>query len=335
MRHALLLLFVMLVAAPSQAQDKVGTSAAQFLGIGIGARSMGMGGAQVATAQGPSALYWNPSAITAMAANAAEFSTMDYLVDTRLQYVGVVLGGGGAGQLGLSITALNYGELEVTTVDNPDGTGELFTPLDLAIGVSYARALTDRFSVGGTIKYVQQRIWNESATGAAVDLGVTYVTGFRGLRIGMSLTNFGTDMKLDGKDLRQVVDTDPNRAGNNDRQGARLETNEWSMPLAFRVGLGINAFQTANQQLTLSVDALAPSDNAQSASMGAEYGFNDLLYLRGGFRQAFASQGDDSGWTLGFGLRRDFGGLGLYGDYVFQQYEPFGTPQTITLGVTF
>ena len=331
----LAVLVALLVAAPALAQDKVGTVAAPFLGLGVGARATAMGSAQVAQAQGPSALYWNPSAITSMTTSGAEFSNSEWFVDSRLQHAALVFNGGSLGNFGISITALDYGDEPVTTISNPEGTGELWDALDLAVGVSYARALTDRFAVGGTLKLVRQQIWNESAAGGALDLGVTYDTGFQGIRIGMAMTNFGTDMKLAGPDLRQPIDTAPGQAGNNDRIGANLEVDEWAMPLIFRVGVSAVPYQSADQRLTVTADGNAPADASQSANFGAEYAWRDILFVRGGWRQAFGPA-DDGGWTAGFGLQyalnRRFAG---YFDYVFQNYEPFGTPQMFTFGVTF
>lgn len=335
-RTLLLALAVALALAdPAVAQDKVATSSAQFLGLGLGARATAMGGAQVANVEGPSALYWNPSAIAWMAGNGASFSQSEWFVDTRLQHAAVVVSLGAVGHLGVSLTAMDYGETEVTTIESPDGTGELWAASDLALGVSYARQLTDRFSVGGTLKYVRNQIWNESASGGAIDLGVTYETGFRGVRIGMSMTNFGTDMRLAGPDLRRATSANPNQSGSNARLGASLEVDDWPMPLIFRVGVSAVPFETADHRLVVAVDGNAPSDQAQSASVGAEYGFRELVFVRGGWREAFGYAGDD-GWTLGFGLRYRFeANLAGSFDYSFQQREPFGTPQMFTLGLTF
>jgi hypothetical protein len=328
------------LAAPLRAQDQAGTTAAPFLGLGVDARGNGMGSAQVATAEGPAALYWNPAAAADLDARAgtgaALFSNSEWFVHTRHQFFGLAFHAGGLGTFGLAVTALDYGEEAVTTIEQPEGTGEFYSALDLAVGVSYARNLTDRFALGGTVKLVRQQIWNESANGAALDLGVRYDTGYRGLTIGMAMTNFGTDMQMAGRDLRQRIDIAPGQGGNNDGLPAALETNEWRMPLAFRVGLAADAFRADNQRLTLSVEGQAPSDNSQSASAGFEYGFRDLLFVRGGYRQAFSSVAEDGGWTAGFGLRYDLTDrFGVAFDYVFQEYEPFGTPQMFSLGVTF
>ncbi len=326
---------MLVVFSPVRAQDKVGTTGPAFLGIGMGARATAMGGAQTALADGPSALYWNPSAITRMPVSGVEFSTASWLVDTRIQYVGVVLNTG-LGHLGFSIMALNYGDMEVTTEIDPEGTGEVFTPLDLSAGVTYAQRLTDRFAVGGTVKLVRQRIWNESAAGAAVDLGVNYHMPYRNFRIGMTMANFGTSMRMAGKDLRKAIDIDPEAGGNNPRNAANLEVDDWPMPLTFRVGLAIDVVQGENQRVSVASDFLAPYDNAQSASFGGEYAFRDALFFRGGYRQAFTHITSDGGWTAGFGLRYALNDrLSGYFDYTYQHYGDLDAPQMFSLGVTF
>jgi len=331
-----------LAAAPAGAQDKPGTTAAPFLALGVDARGAAMGSAQSATSAGAAALYWNPSALGLAGAGArpgsgqAVFSNNEWFVGSRLQFFGVALNAGDLGTFGLSVTAMDYGEEAVTTVEQPEGTGEMYAALDLAVGVHYARALTDRFAVGGTVKLIRQQIWNESASGAAVDLGVTYRTDYRGLTIGMALANFGTDMHMTGRDLRRRIDIAPGQGGNNDGLPAELETGYWPMPLIFRVGVAADPVRSGDHRVTLALDGQAPSDNSQSASAGMEYGFRDLFFVRGGYRQAFTSISEDGGWAAGFGLKYRFDErFGVSFDYVFQEYEPFGTPQMFSLGVAF
>ena len=321
------------------AQDKPGTTAAPFLLLGTDARGAAMGSAQTASATGAHALHWNPAGIVTEATTAgtgdAVFSTSQWLVDSQHSYAGATLTAG-LGTFGISVTQLSYGEEPVTTIEDPEGTGELYNAQDLAVGVSYARALTDRFTVGGTAKFVRQQIYNESANGAALDLGVRYRTGFRGVTIGMAMTNFGSDMRLAGRDLRRRIDIDPDQTGNNDDLPGALEVNSWAMPLAFNVGLSADAYRAGDLALTVTAEGQAPSDNSQSASFGGEFAFRELLFLRGGYRQAFSNVSEDGGWAVGFGLNAGFTErLGVRVDYVFQEYQPFGTPQMFTVGVTF
>lgn len=328
------------LAPAARAQDQSGTKAAPFLLLGTDARGAALGSAQVAAAEGAAALYWNPAAITSATAQpgtgAAVFSSSEWLVESRHNYLGATFTAGALGTFGLSVTQLDYGEEPVTTVENPEGTGELYGAQSLAVGVSYARALTERFTVGATGKLVREQIWNESANGAAFDLGIRYQTDFRGLVIGMAMTNFGGDMQLAGRDLRRSYDTTPGQGGNNENLPVNLETNEWALPLAFTVGVSADAYRAGDLALMLTAQGQAPSDNSQSASFGGELAYRNLFFVRGGYRQAFSAVAEDGGWTLGFGLDYDLNDrFGLSLDYVFQEYQPFGTPQMFTVGVTF
>ena len=328
------------LAPAALAQDKPGTSAAPFLLMGTDARGNALGSAQVADATGPAALHWNPAGITSAAARpgtgAAVFSSQQWIVDTRHSYLGATFVAGRLGTVGVNVTQLDYGDEPVTTIESPEGTGELYSASDLAIGVSFARALTDQFTIGATGKFIRQRIWNESANGAALDLGLRYETGYRGLVIGMAMTNFGTDMQMTGRDLRRRIDIAPGQNGNNDDLPADLETGQWALPLAFNVGVSAEAARAGDLALTVSAEGQAPSDNSQSASFGGELAFKDLFFVRGGYRQAFTSVAEDGGWSLGFGLQYALNDrLGLHVDYAFQEVEPFGTPQMFSLGVTF
>ncbi len=328
------------IAPEAQAQDKPGTTASSFLLIGTDARGAGMGSAQTAVASGASALHWNPAGITSASdrsGGTALFSTQEWFIpDTQHSFAGVTLNVGAMGTVGLSVTALNYGEERVTTVEQPEGTGEFFGASDLSVGISYARPLTEQFSIGATAKLIRNQIYNESATGGAVDLGVRYATNFQGIVLGATMSNFGSDMQLTGRDLRRRIDNDPDRDGDNDDLPGALETGSWSLPLAFRVGVSATPVQAGDVSLTISAEGQAPSDNSQSANFGGEASWRDMLFVRGGYRQAFSSIADDGGWSAGFGLAYDLSDdLGLRFDYVFQEYEPFGTPQMFSLGVTF
>jgi opacity protein-like surface antigen len=331
-------LLLLSTAMPTVEQDKVGTTAAPFLSIGMGARAGALGESYVAIAEGPSALYWNPAGVADMTRTGAEFSYLSWFVDSNIQQAALVIPLAGFGNLGIHVVTLGYGEMEVTTISNPDGTGELFSPRDLSAGLSFARNLTDRFAIGGTFKLVTQRIWNSTASGAALDLGVLYRTGFRNLRIAASMANFGQDLRLSGKDLRVAQDIDPTIEGNNPRLPANLEVDPWAMPLTFRIGVAADVVSLENQRLTTTVDALHPNDNSESANFGVEYAFSELLFLRGGYRQAFAAESDDGGFTLGAGLQYDFGnGPRVRFDYVYQQYQGgrLESPQMYTFGVDF
>lgn len=316
-------------------QTKVGSTAAQFLGVPVGPRAISMGGAFVATANDVTSLYWNPAGASRMEANSALFAHTRWFADIDYNWAGAVLNLGGMGSLGMSITYLDYGEMEVTTLAEQDGTGEFFSANDMALALTYAMNLTDRFSIGGTIKYVNQKIWNSSASGVGMDLGVLFLSDIYGLRIGASITNFGTDMQIDGKDLYVQHDIDPNNFGNNDQILATLNTDAYPMPLTFRVGLATDVLDLEDHRFTLGVDALHPNDNAESLNVGAEYVFNNLIAIRAGYKSLFLDNTED-GLTLGVGLNYDFSpGLGFFLDYAYQDFGILDYTQHFAIGVKF
>ena len=172
-------------------QSKVATSAAQFLGISVGPKALAMGSAYVASPGDVTSLYWNPGAF--VQANKTEFlfSNTNWLVDTKFRWFGFMYNLDGQNAFGVSLTQLDYGEEEVTTVAQPEGTGERWSAQDLAVAASYSRRFTDRFSLGGSAKFINQRVFNEVATGVTFDLGLLFITEFNNIRLGMAMSNFG------------------------------------------------------------------------------------------------------------------------------------------------
>ncbi|MDR3628532.1 MAG: PorV/PorQ family protein, partial [Ignavibacteriaceae bacterium] len=261
MKKFLLVITGFLLIGNIYAQNKVGTTAAPFLGIGAGPEAIGMGGAFTAVATGPSALYWNPAGISRSGKTQVLIEHTNYLVGTSYNYFAAVVALDQDNAIGVSVTDLDYGSEDVTTVDNPDGTGEKWSAMDLAIGLTYSRNLTDRFSIGGTAKMIRQSIWRESATGWAMDAGLLYITPFNDLKIGMEIANFGTDMRLSGQDLYISYDPDATKAGNNANIPAEYYTDSFPLPLTFRIGLAMDVLRLEENTITVAVDALHPNDN--------------------------------------------------------------------------
>ncbi len=319
-RLLIILLAVSFLPCSALGQRKVGTTAASFLGIGVGPRATAMGGAYTALSNDVTSLYWNPGAFSRTGESQFGISHMNWLVNTSFNWIGLMLNLDGANAIGMSLTVLDYGEEEVTTVEFPDGTGMNWSALDMAAALSYSRNLTDRFSFGGSFKYIQQKIWNESASSYAVDVGLLFISQFNDLRIAMSIANFGGEMKMDGRDLLQRIDIDPNNLGNNETLVALMKTNAYPLPLLFRIGLAMDVIEMGGTTLTLATDALRPGDNTETVNVGGELNWHDMLYLRAGYSSLFR---DDSqnGLTFGMGLNYYVPGLEMinfeyaYGDF--------------------
>ena len=326
---------ILCISQISSAQSKVGTSAATFLGIAVGPRATGQGGAFVAVANDASAMYWNPGGLSRYGRSEVLFSHTDWLVGTKFDWTGVLLNLDGTNAVGVSFTQLSYGEDLITTETSQMGTGQTWSASDVAIGLTYARNLTDRFSIGGTGKYIQQRIYNETASSAAVDIGLLYETDFSGLKIGMCISNYGADMRLDGKDLYHPIDLDPAHAGTNKTLVASLKTDNWPLPLFFRAGVAIDAFKSENLRLTIAADALRPSDNSETVNAGGELSWNDILFFRGGMKSLFLADSQE-GYTAGVGARWDFtASMGVGMDYSYEDFGVFGGIQQFAVSITF
>ncbi|MCK5149196.1 PorV/PorQ family protein [bacterium] len=316
------------------AQSKVGTTAAPFLGISVSPRAGAMGDAFTALGLDASALYYNPGAISRSGKSQILVSHTNWLVGSNFNWIGFILNVDGQNAFGISLTQLDYGDDEVTTTSEPEGTGEFWTAGDMAISFTYARNLTDRFSIGGSLKYITQSIWHEKSSAVAMDVGLLFISNFNDLRIGMSISNFGGDMRMDGNDLYQRIDLDLNTIGHNENIVGSLKTDYWPLPLFFRVGLAMDVLEFSSNKLTVAVDALRPSDNVETVNVGAEFCFQNLLFLRGGYKSLFLDD-SESGLTMGFGANVNMGTMNMGIDYTFASWGLFEDVHMIAIGMQF
>ena len=334
-RLSLFLLAIILVSPGVFSQAKIGTTAAQFLGISAGAKAMALGGAFVASNTDASGLYWNPGSIGFLQGSHVVFSNTKWLAGTDYRWIGAVLSFDGVNFLGASLTNLDYGEEAVTTELSPDGTGERWSASDVAFALTYSRRFTDRFSIGGSAKYIRQQIHNESAATFALDFGLVFVTGFNDMRLGMSISNFGGNMTLEGRDLLQPIDIDPSNSGSNKNVPGLRKTDDWPIPLFFRVGLAMDVLKTDLVSWTVAADALRPSDNVESVNLGTEVGWADMLFLRAGMR-GIGQDNREEGMSFGGGVRLGVGGfVTVEADYAYTQFGFFGNLNTFALGIRF
>jgi hypothetical protein len=291
-RYIALLLVIVLV--PLYADfAKLGTSGAQFLKIGVG-RGAAMGEAFVAVVDDASATYWNPAGLAGMTNREVSFQHNEWIADIRHDYLTVALPLGTFGTMGISVTALTMGEMEILTVDDPNttiredtGTGEYFNAADFAVGFSFGRMFTDRLAAGVTIKAVQEVVWDMSATGIAADFGIHYNTGWQGLRIGASMHNFGADIKFTGRQLD--IGMEPEYPDNDnpldyDEVPISLRTSPFPLPLLFRFGLAFNPIENDASRLTVALDLNHPNDNYETLNLGLEYGYLNTVFLRLGYK---------------------------------------------------
>jgi opacity protein-like surface antigen len=169
--------------------------------------------------------------------------------------------------------------------------------VNLAIGTR----LIDEFSFGVSFKYINQRIWSENATGLAVDVGVHYDTPLEGLTMGSSISNFGSDMSIGGKNLNDIIDPDPDNQGVTNVPVTYI-TDEFPMPQIFRFGLAYEKYFFKDYRLITAVDLMHPTGSTESMNLGAELGIRELIYLRGGYQNLF-ERDQINGLTLGVGVK--------------------------------
>ena len=278
-----------------------GTTAAQFLKIEVGAKSIGMGGAFVSLANDASALYWNPAGIAKLQNNDVMFSHTYWLAGTNHNFAGVILKLSDQQSIGFSYTSLTVGDMPVRTEMFPDGTGEYFNAADFSIGLSYGLNLTDIFSIGFTGKYIGERIWHMSASAMAFDVGILYNTPVRGLNLGMSISNVGSKIQYDGRDNFINYSFDPTQHGNSSNIFSSIQMDSWNLPMIFRVGLSMKFIDNDMNKFTMSVDANYPNDYNEYLNLGCEYGFMQRFFIRVGYKSLFKINSEE-GLTAGIGF---------------------------------
>ena len=315
--------------------SKVGTTAAPFLEIEVGSRAIGMGGAFVAIANDATAIYWNPAGLSRISKSEATLIHTNWLVGTNFDFVGVVVPMGYLGSIAVNVISLSTDEMEVRTVQRPEGTGEKFSYGDLSAGLSYAKNLTDRFSIGVNAKYISQRIWHMKAKGIAFDIGTLFKTRFNGMVIGMTISNFGASLKLEGRDVFVNYDEAPQFGGSNDRIPASKLTDKFPLPLLFRVGVAMDILKSGSSRLTIAADAAHPNNNTEYINTGMEYVFNKNIALRFGYKNLFTLDTEE-GFTAGFGTKLKLaGGVALKIDYAYQDFGRLQNAQRFSLGFEF
>lgn len=315
--------------------SKRGTTAAQFLKVSQGARATAMGSAFVAVSDDVSAMFWNVAGIARQNNNSVIFDHTQWIAGLNYNFIAGSINLGDIGTIGISFVGSNYGEMNVTTIDEPNGTGSVFSVSDVAFSLGWAINLTQEFSIGFNPKVIQQTIWNTSGTAFALDMGVLYDTPFDGITIGMSITNLGTKLQLQGTSNVILYDADPETSGNNDRIPGELSTGAWSLPLTYVLGLSYQVFDTDMHKFVIDVDARHPNDNYESLNIGGEYVFNDVLALRGGYKTLFLDDSQET-FALGAGFKQKIlGNVAFHIDYAYQDFGILTSIHKVSVGIDF
>jgi len=326
-----MVLTLILMTGSSMSQSNVGAFGAQFLKIGVGSRYQGMSEAAVASVNDVYSMYWNPAGLTNIENSAIGFTNVNWFLDVNLNYLAYARNFENVGVIGISVMVLSVGDQEITTFQNQEGTGQFYSASSVSIGLSYARQLTAQFAFGGSIKYVGENIHLESANGFGVDFGTILYTGFKSLRLGMSIQNVGPAMRFTGPDLDVPFD-DQSGNGSNTPIGASLTTTDFELPLTFRMGLAYDFPMSAKSELTVAAELKHPSDNEQQGSLGLEYGYDELFFLRGGYKLNY----EEETFALGGGIITPVAGeTRLLLDYSWEDFGRLSSTQRFSVGFVF
>ncbi len=316
--------------AQSAEFDNLGTSGAQFLKLDVDARVVGLGGANAAVTRGAMALYYNPAGIANMDENSLAFSYTDWIADIKYNYLAYARPISGFGNVGVHVAILTMDDMERTTLQEPDGTGDMFGANSWVFGISNAHQLTNRFSFGVTAKYIRESISELSSGSIAFDVGTIYYTGFRTLRFAMSTRNFGTDTHYNGTELETTFDQDddPSTA----EVEIRLNTESHPLPLAFRIGVAYDFEFNEDSKVMATLDGYNTRDRGQQASVGFEYSWREQLAVRAGYKM----RTDEEGIAAGAGYDFEIPGFGNMGiNYAWADVGRLESAHRFSLALSF
>lgn len=321
-----LILGFCIASGSAQEFKKLAQSGMEFLNVKADARAMAMAGAATALEMGSGSLFFNPAGMANMN------STLD-LVVSRNQWIAdidhhslslaVQPLGKDYGTVGLTIQHVDYGELQWTMVDMATEKGYtdlgLFSPSALAVGVGYAKALTDRFSVGGQVHWVRQELGKNilpkgeagrdtvknEVSPLSFDFGTLFKTGIKSLAFGMSVRNFSKEIRFY-------------------REGFQL-------PLTFTMGISMDVMDFIpnkgfDQSLVVTFDAVHHRSHPEQIMIGIDYTVLKKLSLRGGY----ISADDEDSFSFGLGLQ--FANIGL--DYAYTPFGIFDSVQRFTARIS-
>lgn len=316
------------------AQAKTGTTLGQFLMIEPSARFTAIGNAGVAAGLGLDGVYYNPAAAGRVARLEFQLTHIDWFAGIRYDYVAAAVPFRSWGTAFATVASLNSGEIDVRTVSQPLGTGERYSVSNVALGLGFARSISERFSAGLQVKYFQETVWHSSAGTVTFDVGTVYRIRPDGLHIGSSISNFGTSARFSGRDLRITYDGDPTRVGDNGALPGERFVQNYPVPVLFRVGIGLPWRPAPDWRIWTSVEANHPNSNPESVSGGVEATFRDLVAVRAGY-QGLLKQDSEEGLALGTGIKGHLQSFDYRIDYAWTDHGRLGNVHRLTLGMLY
>jgi len=280
----------------AEVAENAGTAGGVFLKIPVSARASAMGDAFVALSNDANAIYWNPAGLAYLEGTSISFTHQDLISDIAYEYIG------GAmkldfGTIGFGVSYLHMGDIDRTTVDDPDGTGETFTSTDTALAFAYGR-MFNQLAFGLSLKYITEKIDDVSASSPALDLGIGYK--MNDLSLGLAVTNIGGTLKWD-------KESDP-------------------LPMTVKAGVG---YMLMDGDLVLALDLNYPNDADIQGGFGIEYTIAKIVAVRAGYKFNY----DIYDMTAGIGIK--YGNFAFDFAYVPVSEELLGNTQKFSLTFNF
>ena len=327
----ILLLLPLHYCAPQSLQN-AGSTGLQFLKIGAGARAQGMGGAFASIAGDISSLAVNPAGIGSLSKLGLSVQHTGWVAATELNFIGLVVPISDEVNLALQTTSLTTGSIEMTTIDQPDGTGERYDATDIAVGLTGSVRLTPQLTFATTIKYIQERIYDISSDGLALDAGMWYATGFKSLDLGFVISNLGFDQQFSGDALRVKYDpVDPSEPSSK----AELQTAQFALPLSFRASGSFDVLEMFDNKIdghrvTTALDFEQSADTPERVHLGMEYGWREMVFVRGGY----IFNADELSWSGGIGALVELPGAVVQFDAAASSLGRFGVCYRFGIAIT-
>jgi hypothetical protein len=326
MKKVLVCAVVLTLVGAGVSWARLGGAGTQFLAIGGGARSLALGGAVSGMSGDLESVYWNPAGIAFLEGTAVGFTHTMLYADMSLEDVAVATPAMD-GVVGISGLGFLSGDIEETTEEMPDGTGETFTANAFSLGLTYARLMTDKFAAGVSFRFVREGLGEVSASNWGFDLGGTYRVGFGNLRLGFAVVNFGPDMQLGG-DRLEAEWVNPDWEDTQDEDvPVLLQSEAYPMPMTFRAGLSYDVFSGASGMVTASLEGIHPVDQDEALGAGLQYSYGDRYFLRAGYNTINNMQ-----WAAGGGVRIPTGSVEMCVDYCFQDHEYLDPIHRVAVG---
>jgi hypothetical protein len=248
----------------------------------------------------------------------AHFTHTEWLIGLKHEYAGGIYRFGKNNAIGLSVIALHTEPMQKTTEFQPYGTGEYFNFGDLGIGLTFARKLTEQFSFGLTVRYVEETLAELKMRGFMFDLGTYYWTGLSNTRFAVTISNFGPQVEP---------------SGSVDLVGGRTLSSfqKFPPPTIFRIGFAYDPIDNDKNKLTTSVQLNHPNDNAESINLGVEYSYKDMLFVRGGYKFNVESEN----YSAGLGLKLPISITKTALDYSIANFKDLGLTHRLSLSLLF